>query len=52
MGGSDKIISSKRNVLLKCCTQYVSKFAQWLSEEALQVAEKRKEFKGKGEKER
>ena len=47
-----KIISSKRNVLLKCCTQYVSKFAQWLSEEALQVAEKRKESKDKGEKER
>ena len=47
-----KIISRKRNVLLKCCTQYVSKFAQWLSEEALQVAEKRKDSKGKGEKER
>ena len=26
--------------------------AQWLSEEALQVAEKRREAKGKGEKER
>ena len=28
------------------------KKAQWLSEEALQIAEKRKETRGKGEKER
>ena len=28
------------------------KKAKWLSEEALQIAEKRKEAKGKGEKER
>ena len=28
------------------------KKAQWLSEEALQIAEKRKDTKGKGEKER
>ena len=28
------------------------KLAKWLSEEALQIAEKRKEAKGKGEKER
>ena len=28
------------------------KMAKWLSEEALQIAEKRKEVKGKGEKER
>ena len=28
------------------------KKAKWLSEEALQIAEKRKEVKGKGEKER
>ena len=28
------------------------KKAKWLSEEALQIAEKRKELKGKGEKER
>ena len=46
-----KIIPRKRNVLLKCCTQYASKFAKWLSEEALQVAEKRRESKGKEEKE-
>ena len=37
-----KIISEKR----KC------KKAKWLSEEALQIAEKRREAKGKGEKER
>ena len=37
-----KIISKKK----KC------KQAQWLSEEALQIAEKRREAKGKGEKER
>ena len=29
-----------------------SKKAKWLSEEALQIAEKRRETKGKGEKER
>ena len=37
-----KTISKKK----KC------KKAQWLSEEALQIAEKRREAKGKGEKER
>ena len=37
-----KTISKKK----KC------KKAQWLSEEALQIAKKRKEAKGKGEKER
>ena len=30
----------------------ICKKARWLSEEALQIAEKRKEVKGKGEKER
>ena len=30
----------------------MQKKAKWLSEEALQIAEKRKEAKGKGEKER
>ena len=37
-----KIISKKK----KC------KKAKWMSEEALQIAEKRREAKGKGEKER
>ena len=36
-----KIISKKKK----------SKKAKWLSEEALQIAEKRREVKGKGEKE-
>ena len=45
MGGNDKnnpSPSKKR----KC------KKAQWLSEEALQLAEKRKDMKGKGERKR
>ena len=42
IGGSDQIIPKQK----KC------KQAQWLSEEALQTAEKRREAKGKGEKER
>ena len=41
-GGSDKTIPKKK----KC------KKATWLSEGTLQVAEKRRESKGKGEKER
>ena len=40
--GSDQDHSKKK----KC------KKAKWLSEEALQIAEKRREAKGKGEKER
>ena len=34
-----------------CCSKKCKK-AKWLSEEALQIAEKRTEVKGKGEKER
>ena len=37
----------KKSSLYKKC-----KKAKWLSEEALQIAEKRREAKGKGEKER
>ena len=37
---------------LKPSTRKKSKKAKWLSEEALQIAEKRREAKGKGEKER
>ena len=40
-GGSDKTISKKK----KC------KKAKWLSEEALQIAEERREVKGRGERE-
>ena len=42
MGAHDQIIPKKK----KC------KKAKWLSEEALQIAEKRRDAKGKGEKER
>ena len=41
-GGSEQTIPKKQKY----------KRAKWLSEEALQIAEKRKEAKGKGEKER
>ena len=41
-GGSDQAVPKKK----KC------KKAKWLSEETLQIAEKRREAKGKGEKER
>ena len=41
-GGSDKTIPKKK----KC------KKAKWLSEEALQIAEERREVRGKGERER
>jgi len=41
-GGSDQEHPKKKK----------SKKAKWLSEEALQIAEKRREAKGKGEKER
>ena len=34
-----------------CCSKKCKK-AKWLSEEALQIAEKRREVKGKGERER
>ena len=34
------------------CNKKKCKKAKWLSEEALQIAEKRREVKGKGEKER
>ena len=45
------------NIVQKAVTKTISKEkkykkAKWLSEEALQIAEKRSEVKGKGEKER
>ena len=39
-------------VVIKTIPKKKRKKAKWLSEEALQTAEKRKEAKGKGEKER
>ena len=46
-----------RNIVQKAVIKTISKKkkckkAKWLSEEALQIAEKRREAKGKGEKER
>ena len=39
-------------VIKTICNKKKCKKAKWLSEEALQIAEKRREAKGKGEKER
>ena len=39
-------------VIKTICKKKKCKKANWLSEEALQIAEKRREVKGKGEKER
>ena len=36
----------------KKCKKLAKRSVKWLSEEALQIAEKRREAKGKGEKER
>ena len=41
-----------QEVVIKPKGKKRSKKAKWLSEEALQIAEKRREAKGKGEKER
>ena len=38
--------------MIKTMPKKKCKKAEWLSEEALQIAEKRREVKGKGEKER
>ena len=41
-----------QEAVIKIIPKKKQKRAQWLSEEALQIAEKRKEVKGKGEKEK
>ena len=41
-----------QEVVIKSCPRKKCKKAKWLSEETLQIAEKRREAKGKGEKER
>ena len=41
-----------QEVVIKTIPKRIAKKAKWLSEEALQIAEKRKETKGKAEKER
>ena len=42
----------QRAIIKTIRTKKKCKMAKWLSEEALQIAEKRREVKGKGEKER
>ena len=54
---SDKLWTEVRDIVQEAVIKTISKKkkckkAKWLSEEALQIAEKRKEAKGKGEKER
>ena len=39
-------------VIKTICKEKKSRIAEWLSEEALQIAEKRRDAKGRGEKER
>ena len=41
-----------QEVVIKTIPKRIAKKAKWLSEEALQIAEKRRDAKGKGEKER
>jgi len=59
--GLDLIDRVPEELWMKVCKEVVTKIipmkkkrkkAKWLSEEALQIAEKRREVKGKGEKER
>ena len=54
---SDELWREVRNILQEVVIKTISKKkkckkAKWLSEQALQIAEKRRETKGKGEKER
>ena len=53
----DEVWMDVHNIVQKAVTKTIPKKkkckkAKWLSEEALQIAEKRREAKGKGEKER
>ena len=50
MGISSK--QTKKRNIKKCTRKNKCKKAKWLFEVALQIAEKRREVKGKGEKER
>ena len=56
-GGSQELWTEVCNIVQEAMIETVPKKkkfrkAKWFSEEALQVAEKRREAKGKGEKER
>jgi len=53
----EELWTEVRNIVQEAITKTIlkkkkCKMAKWLSEKALQIAEKRKEVKGKGEKER
>ena len=58
MGGRvpEELWTEVRNILqevvIKTIPKRIAKKAKWLSEEALQIAEKKRNAKGKGEKER
>ena len=53
MNYGQRFVTLNREVLIKTIPKKKKcKKAKWFSEEALQIAEKRKELKGKGEKER
>ena len=47
-----EVCNTVQEVVIKTIPKKKCKKAKWLSEEALQMAEKRREVKGKGEKER
>ena len=46
-----EILNTEQETVIKTIPKKKCKKAKWLSEEALQIAEKRREAKGKGEKE-
>ena len=47
-----EVCNTAQEVVTKTIKKKKCKKAKWLSEEALQIAEKRREVKGKGERER
>ena len=47
-----EVCNTVQEVVIKTIPKKKCKKVKWLSEEALQIAEKRREAKGKGEKER
>ena len=47
-----EVHNTVQDTVIKTIPKKKSKKAKWLSEEALQIVEKRREAKGKGEKER
>ena len=50
--GPEELWTEVRDIVQEKCKKKKWKKAKWLSEEALQIAEKRREVKHKGEKER